>query len=294
MIRPHFTKSTARDKFEMLFLVILNFVVIVFCLTYLVTEFRASGIGWSFLFASVIIGYLMADFASGLVHWGADTWFSEETLGRAIAIAREHHTHPQNILGYGFLEHAALGSGPSAAVVGVSSIVLASADVTPTTYSVMIILTVTALCLLFGTQFHNLGHRRSGAAIILALQKAHLIMTPGHHWVHHRNQQIRYCTVNGWANPVCDAFGVWRGLEWVVHRLTGAIPRENDAEWQRIFKESGQLTSPSSDRRRSFGPNLEGGSPAPIPCEPRRNAGETPSLPIAARSANGSVSAPAA
>ena len=27
-------------------------------------------------------------------------------FGRAVSIAREHHTHPRNILGYGFLEHS--------------------------------------------------------------------------------------------------------------------------------------------------------------------------------------------
>jgi hypothetical protein len=248
-VQPHYAESTPSEKYEMLVVVGANIVVITFCLTYLVIAFKASNISWPYVAGAVLVGYFVADFASGIVHWAMDTWFSEETLGRAVAIAREHHTHPQNILGYGFLEHAALGSTPSAVFIGLTSVLTASFSVSILTYALMLIWTITAICLLFGTSFHNLGHKRSRSRVILTLQKTKLINSPERHWVHHRNQQIRYCAVNGWANPVCDLFMVWRRLEWFVHTTTGAVPREDDLEWQRIFKETGVLATPSSRRR---------------------------------------------
>jgi hypothetical protein len=247
-IQPNFTKSTPSDKEEMCIVVGMNIAVIAFSVAYLIIEFKTSRVSWPDVALSVLVGYFMADLASGLVHWGLDTWFSEEILGRAVAIAREHHTHPQNILGYGFLEHAALGSTASALFIGPTSLLTASVSVNTFTYSLMVIWTMIATCMLFGTSFHNLGHRKSDSAVILALQRAKLVNSPEHHWVHHRNQQIRYCAVNGWANCVCDRFRVWRRLEWLVQAITGAVPRKDDLEWQRIFKETGVLAPPSSNR----------------------------------------------
>jgi hypothetical protein len=218
-----------------------NIAVVLFCLTYLCFGYKSSGVTPPYIAASVLVGYFLADFASGLVHWGVDTWFSEEQFGRAILIAREHHTHPQNILGYGFLEQATLGSAPSAVVIG--PIAIATALIGGSGgYLLMIVWAVCSMCLLFGTSFHNLGHRRSKSVLIRAAQKMRLVVSPEHHWAHHREGQlIRYCAVNGWANYLCDKFGVWRKLERWVHAATGAVPRGDDDEWQRFHRETGAL-----------------------------------------------------
>jgi ubiquitin-conjugating enzyme E2 variant len=81
--------------------------------------------------------------------------------------------------------------------------------------------------------------------VLRLAQKLHLVVTPEHHWVHHRSDQIiRYCVINGWANYVCDSLRIWRGLEWLVRALTGAQPRRDDLEWQRRYKETGTLAIP--------------------------------------------------
>ncbi len=77
--------------------------------------FTVAGLSWPYLMAASLAGYFLADFSSGAVHWAMDTWFDERTMGRAIAITREHHTHPDHV--YGFLENASFGSAPSAVVV---------------------------------------------------------------------------------------------------------------------------------------------------------------------------------
>jgi plasmanylethanolamine desaturase len=132
--------------------------VMTFCGSYLLIEYDASQTTWPLIIGDVILGYFAADFASGLVHWGMDTWFGERVFGRAVAIAREHHIHPQNILGYSFLEHSALGSAPSALFVGPASLVTALFPASATRFSFMVVWLITSTCLFFGTSFHNLAH----------------------------------------------------------------------------------------------------------------------------------------
>ena len=248
-MRPHFIESTAAERVWMRVVVGANIAIIAFCVVYLVREFEASGIGLLQALVSALIGYFVADLASGVVHWSIDTWFDEKSLGRAVRIAREHHTHPQVILGYPFLEHAALGSAGGVAMVGPMA-VLTAFFVNPTAYSFMIVWAITAVCLLFGTSLHNLGHKRAKSPLLVALQRWGLVNSPAHHAAHHNNQVIRYCAVNGWANYPCDALGFWRGLESIVQGVTGCVPRENDLEWQRLFRETRKLIDPSSLPRR--------------------------------------------
>ena len=203
-----------------------NFTVIAWCAGYLLVNYCWSGITWPYLICVLIAGYFVADFASGLVHWGIDTWFAQNMLGRAIAIAREHHTHPQNIFSYGFLEHSTLGSAPSAAFIGPASFITALFPISPTVCALMLVWLITSACLFFGTSFHNLGHRNASSRFLRAAQQLHLVITPQHHWIpHRRDQTVRYCVINGWANYPCDLLRFWRGLEWLVHALTGAAPR---------------------------------------------------------------------
>jgi hypothetical protein len=244
--RPFFLDSTPFERRVMGVSVGANLAVIAACAAYLVLEYKLSGATWPYIIAGVIVGYFIADFASGLIHWGMDTWFSEAVFGRAIAIAREHHTHPQHILGYGFMEHATLGSAPSAVFIGFAALATTVCTVSSVSYFFMIIWLITSTCLFFGTSFHNLAHERPRSALLRAAQKMHLIILPEHHWVHHREGQIvRYCVINGWANYLCDPLHVWRRLEWLVQMLTGATPRRDDLEWQQRYERTGRLVKMS-------------------------------------------------
>src|SRR5258705_2819630 len=240
--RPFFLESKPLERRVMRISVGANLAVITFCAFYLILQYNSAGITWSYIVVGVLDGYLTADFASSLVHWGMDTWFSEAVFGRAIAIAREHHTHPQHILAYGFLEQATLGSAPSAVFIGFAALITAGCAISQLSFFFMIIWLITSTCLFFGTSFHNLGHRRPRSALIRVAQRMHLVISPEHHWVHHREGQIiRYCVINGWANFLCDRLHVWRGLEWVVRTMTGAIPRRDDLDRQRRYEETGTL-----------------------------------------------------
>jgi ubiquitin-conjugating enzyme E2 variant len=241
-IKPFYAESTAGEDRTMRLCVIANAAVVTGCAAYLVRAYAELSPPLLITVAATLVGYFFADIASGFVHWATDTWFSERQFGRLIAIAREHHTHPSHILGYRFLENATLGSAPSALFVGPAALVVALMDWSLAAYAIMIVLFLISLTLLFGTSLHNVGHRKARSPIIKLGQKLRIFITPAYHSVHHRGDQTtRYCTVNGWANPLLDKIQFWRRIEWVISAITGAVPREDDVRWQSHFRETGEM-----------------------------------------------------
>jgi hypothetical protein len=243
--RPYFVDATPHQKRLMRMFVGGNFLLMLLCAAYLVATFQAAGVAWPAILAAVLVGWFTADFASGLVHWGIDTWFDEASLGRAVAITREHHTHPQHVLGYGFLEHSALGSAPSAVVIGLAALLTALFPVAAGTWCLMAVWLITATGLFFGMTFHNLAHKPSRSAVIRAAQAARLLIPPEAHLAHHGGDHTtRYCVISGWANHVCDPLRIWHRLERLVSAATGAEPRRDDRMWQRRYARTGTLLSP--------------------------------------------------
>lgn len=241
-VKAFYAESTVREDRTMTICVAANGVLVGFCAVYVGLAWRALGPSAIITVLAVLVGYFLSDVASGLVHWATDTWFSERQFGRLIAIAREHHTHPGHILGYRFLENATLGSAPSALFIGPVAIAIAFAPRSSFLYAVMIVLLLISLTLLFGTSLHNIGHRKVRSPVLKVAQKLRLVITPAYHHVHHGGDQTtRYCTVNGWANPLLDRIDFWRRLERLIHRVTGAVPREDDVRWQSHYRETGEM-----------------------------------------------------
>ena len=245
---PVFKDATPREIRTMRFWIGANIAVILFCAFWLAYHFTLAASSLPYLMAASLAGYFLADFSSGAVHWAMDTWFDERTMGRAIAITREHHTHPDHV--YGFLENASFGSAPSAVAFGIAAVVTALCPVSAVTWTLMLLWLISAICLLFGMHFHNLAQKPARSAIMRLVQRLHLVCPPAHHWVHHHNQAIHYCVVNGWANYVCDGLHVWRGLERVIGLVTGIVPRADDGAWQRHYRETGVLAGPGRQFRR--------------------------------------------
>lgn len=243
---PFFKDATPHEIRVMRICVAANIVVISCCAFYLARYFIAAGLSLPSLIAALLAGYFFADFSSGMVHWVIDTWLDERALGRGIAITREHHTHPDHVDGYGFLEYASLGSAPSAIFFGAAFAVTALFPVSAATYALMILWLVSSVCLLFGMTFHNLAHRPARSAIMRLAQRLHLVCPPAHHWVHHHHHTIHYCVVNGWANYVCDGLNLWRRLERVIETVSGRVPRADETEWQRRL---GEIGVPAGPRR---------------------------------------------
>lgn len=236
---PFFKEATPREIRLMRGWIAANIAVILFCASWLAFHFTVAGLDPPMLAAALLADYFVADFSSGAVHWAMDTWFDERSMGRAIAITREHHTHPDHV--YGFLENASFGSAPSAVTFGFAAVATAMFPVSSVSWTLMLLWLVSSTCLLFGMHFHNLAHKPARSAPMRLAQRLHLVCPPAHHWVHHHNHTVHYCVVNGWANYVCDRLHVWRGLERVIAAVTGIVPRSDDAAWQRHYQKTGVL-----------------------------------------------------
>jgi plasmanylethanolamine desaturase len=241
-IIPYYAQSTVREDHTMWTCVIANGLVVGLCGLYVAMAYAALQPAAITTLLALFVGYFLSDVASGLVHWATDTWFSERQFGRLIAIAREHHTHPSHILGYRFLENSTLGSFPSALFIGPLAIWIAFLPRSELLYAIMIVCFLISLTLFFGTSLHNIGHRKAKSPAIKLGQKLGLFITPAYHHVHHSGDQTtRYCTVNGWANPLLDRIGFWRGLERLISAVTGAVPREDDVRWQSHYRDTGEM-----------------------------------------------------
>ncbi|HTO99410.1 MAG TPA: fatty acid desaturase family protein [Myxococcales bacterium] len=175
-----------------------------------------------------MVGFLAADFTSGVVHWAADTWGTPDwpIIGKAlIRPFREHHVDPREITRHDFVEtngNNCFISTPTAVAAALLPEGTAWFFVAAATFS---------MCLaIFGTnQFHKWAHTDTPPAAVRLLQRANLVLPPDHHAVHHRAPYVKYyCITVGWMNEPLFRLRFFQVLETVITRLTGLIPREDD------------------------------------------------------------------
>jgi plasmanylethanolamine desaturase len=217
--------------------IVANTLLILWCALWVQCHRDDAGIELGWVIVSVVAAVYLADFFSGFVHWMTDTWgdevFLHGVLERVISIAREHHLYPYHIVGYGFRDYSAYSSWPNVAIVGPIALALTlAANPAPAVFAGVVVCLVISGIMVFGTHAHRLGHRDTRSKIVRILQNCRLLVTPSYHAVHHRgNHDIRYCVINGWANPLCDRIRLWRSLEWFIQHVTRALPRQNDRVW---------------------------------------------------------------
>jgi len=178
---------------------------------------------------SLMVGFVLADFVSGFVHWAADTWGTPDwpLIGRAlIRPFREHHVDQKEITRHDFVEtngnNCFISIAPAA---GATLLPVAGA------FWFFLSSMTFALCLaIFGTnQFHKWAHMEEPPPVARVLQRAGLILPPDHHAVHHSAPYAKYyCITVGWLNEALFRLRFFQTLEWGITTLTGALPREDD------------------------------------------------------------------
>lgn len=160
-----------------------------------------NGMNVEFAFPGVLVaallGWLIADLLSGLVHWGLDRFGDERTpLVGPILIRpfREHHEDPLAMTRHDFVET----NGASA--LG-ASVLLAFQNE---------LLFFTAIGVVAANQCHKWAHARSVPAAVRAAQRLGLILRPEAHRRHHRAPHDRhFCTASGWMNRSLDRILPW-------------------------------------------------------------------------------------
>jgi plasmanylethanolamine desaturase len=178
----------------------------------------------------LLIGVVVADFASGLVHWAADTWGRADmpVIGRRVLLPfRVHHVNPEDILRRSFLD----ANGDVAAVTVPALIGLLFVPVDNEAGQIVSVAGIGGCAIgMLTNQIHQWAHRPSPPRSVRVLQALRLVLRPGDHARHHTNPFDRhYCITTGWCNAPLEAIGFFRRLETAVAALTGIRPREDEA-----------------------------------------------------------------
>jgi ubiquitin-conjugating enzyme E2 variant len=178
---------------------------------------------------ALVAGAVAADFASGIVHWTADTWGRESLpfFGpRFLRPFRIHHVNPDDILERDFVDlngDVALLACP----------VLAAAAVTPLGEDLgqfaSVFLAALGAFSLPTNQVHQWAHRAEPPRAVAWLQRRGWILSRSVHLGHHTEPfTTRYCIATGWCNSLLERIGFFPRLERAITRVTGAVPRNDE------------------------------------------------------------------
>ncbi len=178
-------------------------------------------------FVSIIGGLLIADFLSGMVHWGADTRGSEKTpiIGRSVIQSfRVHHVNQEDMTKHGFFH---TNGDLAIALFPLETIALFFATVSEIPTTLLCIIMSSLIAVQFTNQIHKWAHQRQMPIVARWLQKAHLILPKVEHQEHHAPPHMKsYCITTGWLNAPLSAIHFFEALERGITAVTGVQARE--------------------------------------------------------------------
>lgn len=197
---------------------------------------------WLPLLGGALAGILVADFATGLVHWACDTWGDARTswVGPGlIASFREHHRDPSAMLDHDWIEVNGEVAIAAATAFALMTLPISQAWLGENAFAAGFGWAGVS-CAALANQLHQWAHLPRPPLAIRSLQRAGLILSRERHGAHHRAPNTRgYCISTGWSNALLDAVGFWRVMERAITKLTGAEPRAHE------FDEAGSSAADS-------------------------------------------------
>ena len=165
---------------------------------------------WTFI--HLIASYLVADLITGIFHWLEDTYtFMPSWI---LCHNRMHHVKPHDM-------------GNRSVWESTRESLFVFICISPMLYGfkwLHFILFIVSI----GNGIHKYAHthERDVPYIIRTLQWCGIIMTRGHHRLHHQGaHDSHYCAVSNHTNIVLEYINFWRNLEFFIWRLTGINPR---------------------------------------------------------------------
>jgi ubiquitin-conjugating enzyme E2 variant len=179
---------------------------------------------------ALLVGWVLADLVSGVVHWWADRIASEDTpiFGPAfVRPFREHHEDPLGICRNDWVE-----TNGNTCIAMLPFLLAACLWPPPQPLGGGLLFSSSAFVALalwsgLTNQIHCWAHQPRPPRVVRALQRAGLLLSSGHHARHHTPPFARhYCITTGWLNPLLDSLGVFPALEDLRARtLRSAAPR---------------------------------------------------------------------
>lgn len=188
--------------------------------------------------AAAFCGIITADFGSGIVHWGADTWGSVELpiIGKAyLRPFREHHIDPTSITRHDFFETNGdnfMLAIPMLAYVTNTFITKSSTEIQDE-YPICAYLFLCSIFVALTNQIHKWSHTYFDLPRwVVFLQDQHIILPRRHHRIHHVSPHETYfCITTGWLNWPLEKLRFWSTMETVIEYVTGCKPRADDFKW---------------------------------------------------------------
>jgi plasmanylethanolamine desaturase len=181
----------------------------------------------------VVVAACTADLVSGLVHWTADTWFSESmpVFGRRfLRPFRVHHVNPDDFLRRNFLDC-------NGDVAMLNTPILVSALVVPVATgsgaALSLALMTFAAISLPTNQVHQWAHMPVPPPAVRRLQRLGIILSGDDHARHHEEPFVaNYCIATGWCNRWLSAVGFFPACERLITRISGLEPRADERTFQ--------------------------------------------------------------
>lgn len=162
--------------------------------------------GWEII-GQALVGWLIADFFTGLLHWIGDS----EHLGKTKLVSRisglnvGHHADPLAIT------RESYWTRNKVQIVG--SILIGAAIWSVFGLSVWLLAAVVGG--MISGEVHKWAHSpKTAPSWVKLLQEIGVFQSPKHHAVHHRPpHQVNFCILTNWLNPVLDKLKLWKRID---------------------------------------------------------------------------------
>lgn len=165
---------------------------------------------------AIPLALVLGDFVGGLVHWAADTYFSEDTpvVGRTlIKPFREHHLFPRDICTHTFVSIVGNVCILAVPILALCLYLLWVSQHGLLAFGILCATLMTAATVATNV-FHKWAHEEKPSAGVRWLQRMRLVLEPRHHQIHHTEPfEMHYCITNGWLNPLLNKIKFFRRLE---------------------------------------------------------------------------------
>jgi hypothetical protein len=197
-------------------------VMLVVSLYFSLSQLHELELLWLALLA-IPLSLVLGDLVSGLVHWTADTYFSEETpiIGQSLVKPfRLHHLYPRDICTHDLVTTVGNVCIIAVPVLAVCISLLWFYEDSSWLAFLILCIALMSLATVLTNQFHKWAHQESPSRFVRFLQRTRLVLGPAHHQIHHTKPfNMHYCITNGWLNPLLNKIQFFRGLESMLRRL---------------------------------------------------------------------------
>jgi len=173
--------------------------------------------------SATVIGSVISDFGSGIVHWLCDNYGSPTIpiIGKYLIFPfREHHLTPSKMTKHDFFET----NGTPCLLPSIFLILSLPILLNTTHWAILFLSALIFTTSLFGActnQFHKWAHEQNPPLIAKLLQKSGLIINSKNHNIHHEHpHNTYYCITTGWLNYMLRKINAWGRMENLIFRLT--------------------------------------------------------------------------